>query len=420
MNRSEGRADHAKRSKFFALSVLWLALPSTYQSSAIFIVLLIPVFITLMLAPLLLFRRRKKEEKKEPQKQEGGGESGKEIQTTKPDGEQQKTEQTESVHEEEEREKKGLPALRPEEEGTSITIPEPTIRIIKEEGPGRVEIEEYPPSAPIVPKEESAQPQPKQQAKQGIPYHLVKKDVHDPADWILDCVGGYDFWPEEKGPLPKPELEVEFKKKFPNVTLANFNAIVYDLIYKDKIISEVVDGVTLLRLSAETKAEKAAEWNKRYADAMLMLAQQQAQKQGAPAGERRKEWIEVSPQAELGQGGPWDDLNKQMKDMKWYGRVMTSGPKEIKSLMWHREPPVHEHQPPKAYYPNIMLEWRQSVTGQPPYWHIEGVNIKEEEFMKKIQDKTWSEWLSKNKIVIDVPTWEEAVVKVLEMARSFV
>jgi len=45
-----------------------------------------------------------------------------------------------------------------------------------------------------------------------------KKETNDPADWILDCVGGYDFWPEEKGPLPKPELEVEFKKKFPNVT----------------------------------------------------------------------------------------------------------------------------------------------------------------------------------------------------------
>lgn len=337
------------------------------------------VFILLIIifAHITLFRRKKKEEKTE-----------KNVETEKA-------------------------PLAQKEDNTSLSIPEPVIRIIKEEEAGRTEIEEYSPSSAIVATDEKVE---QAREEESIPYHLVKKETNDPADWILDCVGGYDFWPEDKGPLPKPELEVEFKKKFPNVTLANFNATLYDLIYKDKIISEVVDGVTLLRLSADTKAEKAAEWNKRYADAKLL----QAQIKAGQKGERRKEWIEISPQAELGQGGPWDDLNRQMKDMKWYGRVMTSDPKEIKSLMWHREPPVQEHQPPKAYYPNIMLEWRQSVTGQSPYWHIEGVNIKEEEFMKKVQDKTWSEWLAKNKIVIDVPTWEEAVVKVLEMAKSFV
>lgn len=363
-------------SRLFSFSFIPLVLFYFSSANIVFILLII------IAAPLLLFRRKKKEEKKDVVEEEI------------------KKEETEKA------------PLAKKENNTSLSIPEPVIRIIKEEEAGRTSIEEYSPDSAIVATEEKVQ-QPKEES---IPYHLVKKETNDPADWILDCVGGYDFWPEEKGPLPKPELEVEFKKKFPNVTLANFNAIVYDLIYKDKVISEVVDGVTLLRLSAETKAEKAAEWNKRYADAKLLQAQMKA----GQKGERRKEWIEVSPQAELGQGGPWDDLNRQMKDMKWYGRVMNSDPKEIKSLMWHREPPIHEHQPPKAYYPNIMLEWRQSVTGQSPYWHIEGVNIKEEEFMKKVQDKTWSEWLAKNKIVIDVATWEEAVVKVLEMAKSFV
>jgi len=372
LHQSKTASMHSSR----IFSLAFIPLSYFYLGNIVFILIIIA------LAPLLLFRRKKK------------------------GVEEEKTEK--KVEKEEVKEA----PLAKKEENTALSLPEPVIRIIKDEEAGRTEIEEYSPGSAIVAAEEKVE----QAREESIPYHLVKKETNDPADWILDCVGGYDFWPEEKGPLPKPELEVEFKKKFPNVTLANFNAIVYDLIYKDKIISEVVDGVTLLRLSAETKAEKAAEWNRRYADAKLL----QAQMKGGQQGERRKEWIEVSPQAELGAGGPWDDLNRQMKDMKWYGRVMTSGPKEIKSLMWHREPPIHEHQPPKAYYPNIMLEWRQSVTGQSPYWHIEGVNIKEEEFMKKIQDKTWSEWLSKNKIVIDVPTWEEAVVKVLEMAKSFV
>lgn len=357
--------------------------------------------------PYLLFRRKKKEEETE-----------KEV---------RKEEREEEEEKEREKEKKGFlgfsrrkeePQGQQAKKKPAEAEEEPVIKIIKEDE--RSVVEEVISTGKGSQEETAKSEEEEEPAQTTIPYHMINKETNDPVDWILDCIGGYRFWPEDKGPLPKSELEKEFKKKFPNITIANFNSMVYDLIYKEKVTSQLSGGETLLQLSPEVKAEKAIEWNKRVADAILQQSQMQAQKPRQPAGERRKEWIEVKPQSELGKGGPWDELNRQMRDMQWYGRVMTQAPGEIKSLMWHRESPVHEHQPPKAYYPNIMLEWRQSVVGKSPYWHIEGVNITEEEFMKKIKDKTWAEWLAKNKIVIDVPTWEEAVVKVLELARSFV
>jgi hypothetical protein len=285
-------------------------------------------------------------------------------------------------------------------------------RVEKTEMPERGEAPAQPPTPP------TSTPPP---LPQELPSARVKLEASaDPSEWILDCIGGYDFWPADKGPLPKAQLEVEFKKRFPNITIANFNSMVYDMIYKEKVVSEVVGGVTTLQLTPATKAQKAAEWNSRSAQAKLVEAQVQARRQEAGTGERRREWIELSPQGELGSGGPWDDLNKKMREMKWFGRTLTSGAKELKAMMWHREPPVQELQPPKAYYPNILLEWRQGMLGKEPVWHIEGVNISEDAFRKMMAEKTWSSWLSKNKVVLDVTTWEEAVVKVLEMGKSFV
>jgi hypothetical protein len=260
-----------------------------------------------------------------------------------------------------------------------------------------------------------------QEVPKQIPMSMLRRDLNqDPADWILDCVGGYGFWSLEKGPLPKSELEKEFKKKYPNITIANFNSMVYDLIYKDKLVSGMVNGVMVLRLTKSVSEEKSAEWNRRIAEAKLLEAQLAATKQGGQPSQRRKEWIEIKPQTALGDGGPFDDLNARMQQAGWYGRILTTGAKELKSIMWHREPPLNESSPPKKYYPNIMIEWRQSGLGKGAAWHVEGVNISEDDFRVMIENKTWSEWLAKNKISVDFQTWEEAVVKVLEMGSTFV
>ncbi len=71
--------------------------------------------------------------------------------------------------------------------------------------------------------------------------------ANDPAEWIVQCVLGKGFWPAERGALPKSELEKEFKKRFPDITLANFNTILFDLVYKDKIDSEIVNGQVVLK-----------------------------------------------------------------------------------------------------------------------------------------------------------------------------
>ncbi len=280
-----------------------------------------------------------------------------------------------------------------------------------------------PRAAVVISKEASVSPAPQSQVAtpESVSVSMLRRDLNqDPSDWILDCVGGYGFWSLEKGPLPKSELEKEFKKRYPNITIANFNSLVYDLIYKDKISSESVNGSMVLKLTKSVSEEKSAEWNRRLAEAKLLEAQLEARKQGAQPMERRKEWIELKPQAALGDGGPFDDLNARMRESGWYGRILTTGVKEVKSIMWHREPPVNESAPPKKYYPNIMIEWRQSGLGKGAAWHVEGVNISEDEFRERIESKTWSEWLSKNKISVDFQTWEEAVVKVLEMGSTFV
>lgn len=278
-------------------------------------------------------------------------------------------------------------------------------------------------AAVVISKEASVLPAPQGPVatSESVSVSMLRRDLNqDPSDWILDCIGGYGFWSLEKGPLPKSELEKEFKKRYPNITIASFNSLVYDLIYKDKISSEAVNGSMVLKLTKSVSEEKSAEWNRRLAEAKLLEAQLEARKQGTQPTERRKEWIELKPQAALGDGGPFDDLNARMRQSGWYGRILTTGAKEVKSIMWHREPPVNESAPPKKYYPNIMIEWRQSGLGKGAVWHVEGVNISEDEFRERIESKTWSEWLSKNKISVDFQTWEEAVVKVLEMGSTFV
>ncbi|MEM3804155.1 MAG: hypothetical protein QXX17_07060 [Conexivisphaerales archaeon] len=104
----------------------------------------------------------------------------------------------------------------------------------------------------VVEKSEPTKPEAPQttqpvQQKVYSPQPAAAATSNDPAEWIMQCVAGKGFWPLERGLLPKSELEKEFKKKFPDITLATFNSIFYDLVYKDKISSEIVNGQVMLK-----------------------------------------------------------------------------------------------------------------------------------------------------------------------------
>lgn len=102
-------------------------------------------------------------------------------------------------------------------------------------------------SQPIIKQEKVEVKSIEQKPQQVMPPKPASSAVNEPVDWIIQCVKGEGFWPKQMGPLPKSELEKEFKKRFPNITIANFNSMLYELIYKDMISSEIVNGQVVLK-----------------------------------------------------------------------------------------------------------------------------------------------------------------------------
>lgn len=81
----------------------------------------------------------------------------------------------------------------------------------------------------------------------------ARDNTSEIADWVIRTIKGEGTWRAGK-PLPKSELETEFKKRFPNMTIANLNSVVYDLIYKDLLVSELQDGKVILKLPENQKS----------------------------------------------------------------------------------------------------------------------------------------------------------------------
>lgn len=146
--------------------------------------------------------------------------------------------------------------------GKTAEIPSPVVKIVEEQPKQQNYQKEFP--ASVQPRQSYTIQTPKQATEVVDKQNMVSKTlepvvksvpqtprtadlVNDPAEWIVQCVLGKGFWPAERGALPKSELEKEFKKKFPDITLANFNTILFDLVYKDKIDSEIVNGQVVLK-----------------------------------------------------------------------------------------------------------------------------------------------------------------------------
>lgn len=136
--------------------------------------------------PYLLFRRKKKEEETE-----------KEV---------RKEEREEEEEKEREKEKKGFlgfsrrkeePQGQQAKEKPAEAEEEPVIKIIKEDE--RSVVEEVISTGKGSQEQTAKSEEEEEPAQTTIPYHMINKETNDPVDWILDCIGGYRFWPEDKG-----------------------------------------------------------------------------------------------------------------------------------------------------------------------------------------------------------------------------